>query len=133
MQLLSGLVKKNPRIVSTQWGEKRVIDIQIDGKDEALWLLPDKGESIKKGDTLSLIRDDKGKLKMIDSAPTQEKTAKGYTPLTGDTKREIAAYIEDISSLYSYCLKSVPDSVPDENRTAVATTLFLSTKQKFNL
>ena len=54
--------------------------------------------------------------------------------LNPSQKREIAQYIQDMAKLYGFCLQQA-DSLGaiDEDRRAIATTLFISAQKKFSL
>ena len=54
--------------------------------------------------------------------------------LNPSQKREIAQYIQDMAKLYGFCLQQA-DSLGaiDEDRRAIATTLYLSAQKKFAL
>ncbi|MCA2710005.1 MAG: hypothetical protein IM473_22015 [Microcystis sp. M015S2] len=55
--------------------------------------------------------------------------------LNPNQKREIANYVQEMAKLYKYCLDQVESTigVEDEDRRAIATTLYLSAQKKFAL
>ena len=58
--------------------------------------------------------------------------------MTPDTKKAIAAYVEDLAALYVFCFDTAKAKLGDRmaNQEAikdVGTTLFLSAVRKFNL
>ena len=55
--------------------------------------------------------------------------------LSPNQKREIANYVTEMAKLYKFCLDQVESTigVDDEDRRAIATTLFISAQKKFAL
>ena len=54
--------------------------------------------------------------------------------LNPSQKREIAQYIQDMAKLYGFCLQQADClGAIDEDRRAIATTLYLSAQKKFSL
>ena len=68
-------------------------------------------------------------------AQNSEKSSESdQSTLNPSQKREIAQYIQDMAKLYGFCLQQA-DSLGaiDEDRRAIATTLYLSAQKKFAL
>jgi hypothetical protein len=54
--------------------------------------------------------------------------------LNPNQKREIAQYIQEMAKLYGFCLQQAESlGAIDEDRRAIATTLYLSAQKKFAL
>lgn len=155
-KLLNAVVKYPVnKIISTQYGE-RVNIVCTCGEDEiTIWADANssKAEQLrtyKKGDMV-LVFDDNGKHKLLESntgntstngsnnGATTKAIKQNYEPLSDDKKREIAAYVKDMTGLYGFCLEQAkgmykydlsltPDAIKD-----IATTLFITSQRHFNL
>ncbi|MCA2623806.1 MAG: hypothetical protein IM506_08365 [Microcystis sp. M19BS1] len=65
---------------------------------------------------------------------TQNSPQNSESELTADKKREIASYIQEMAKLYGFCLQQAESlGAIDEDRRAIATTLFISAQKKFAL
>ena len=65
---------------------------------------------------------------------TQNSPQNSESELTADKKREIASYIQEMAKLYGFCLQQAESlGAIDEDRQAIATTLFISAQKKFAL
>ena len=65
---------------------------------------------------------------------TPQNSETDQSSLSPNQKREIAQYIQDMAKLYGFCLQQA-DSLGaiDEDRRAIATTLFIQATKKFSL
>jgi hypothetical protein len=113
-----------------------VVVALADGEEVRLWGKPgDPIEGLSRNQPVTLAYDGRG-YKLADSAPTApDRSSTGMTP---ETKREIAAYVEDLAALYVFCFDTAKAKLGDRmaNQEAikdVATTLFLSACRKFQL
>ena len=63
-----------------------------------------------------------------------QRSESDHPSLNPSQKREIAQYIQDMAKLYGFCLQQA-DSLGaiDEDRRAIATTLFIQATKKFSL
>ncbi|MFM6205025.1 hypothetical protein, partial [Planktothrix sp.] len=132
--------------LNTKYGEKVNAIFECNGEEIAIWADANsqKAEMLKnltKGEQ-KLILDDNGKYKLLeDDKPTQTNSNGNgkYEPLSDDKKREIAAYVKDMTGLYGFCLEQAkgmykydlnltPDAIKD-----IATTLFITSQRHFNL
>ena len=68
-------------------------------------------------------------------AQNSEKTSySDQSSLSPNQKKEIAQYIQDMAKLYKFCLDQAESlGAIDEDRRAIATTLYLSAQKKFAL
>ena len=68
-------------------------------------------------------------------AQNSEKTSySDQSSLSPNQKKEIAQYIQDMAKLYGFCLQQAESlGAIDEDRRAIATTLFISAQKKFAL
>ena len=68
-------------------------------------------------------------------AQNSEKTSySDQSSLSPNQKKEIAQYIQDMAKLYGFCLTQAESlGAIDEDRRAIATTLFISAQKKFAL
>jgi len=150
-KLLNAIVKYPAgKVINTKYGDKVNAIFECNGEEIAIWADANsqKAEMLKnltKGEQ-KLILDDNGKYKLLeDDKPTQTnsngngKTNSNYEPLSDDKKREIAAYVRDMTGLYGFCLEQAkgmykydlsltPDAIKD-----IATTLFITSQRHFNL
>lgn len=156
MEKLLNAVVKFPasKILNTKYGEKVKAIFECNGEEIAIWADANsqKAEMLKnltKGEQ-KLILDDNGKYKLLEDSQTSQpngngnsngngKTNSNYEPLSDDKKREIAAYVKDMTGLYGFCLEQAkgmykydlsltPDAIKD-----IATTLFITSQRHFNL
>ena len=68
-------------------------------------------------------------------AQTSEKTSESEQSfLSPDQKRTVASYVQEMAKLYGFCLTQAESlGAIDEDRRAIATTLYLSAQKKFAL
>ena len=142
MKLLSATIVKPARQVATKYGIRTVADaIDQNGNEQTIWRPANDpvltGLSVNSPVTLAV--DSKGKISLVDN---QDKTAIATNPeptqstgLSNAKKREIAEYLTEQTKLFSFCYAQTAliDNLPNEDRRAVATTLFLGAVKKFNL
>lgn len=141
MQLLTATLTENPKAITTKYGEKCVADALTEtGETVAVWRPANDPILMKfrQGDRVSLARDSKGKISLIDNAPTTSTIAPAPTQTTGinpDTKRAIAAYVEEQTKLFGFCLSqaSTIQGIQPEDVRATATTLYIQTIKHFGL
>ena len=136
---------------TTQYGDRvnAVLVIPATGEEIKLWGNPGDPTltALKKGQQIAVVQDQKG-WKLLNTPLSEDSQAqpgngngngKAHTPLDPDQKRAIAAYIDQIADLYSYCSKVAatkcvdPSNPYEEDIRAIATTLFIQTVKKFNL
>jgi hypothetical protein len=135
LQLVKGMVKfpaREPRDYG--YGERiNVVVTLSDGEEVKIWGKPgDPIGELSKGQPVTLAYDGKA-YKLADTSPSP--SSAGMTP---ETKKAIAAYVEDLANLYSFCFdtaaRKLSDRIQDSSAIKeVATTLFLSSCRKFNL
>lgn len=141
MQLLTATLTKPARQVTTKYGDRTVADVRLpDGTETALWR-PANDQTLAnlhQGQAVTVAKDSKGKVNLIDSAPTDSTVATIPIQTTGldpDTKRAIADYVTEQAKLFGFCLSqaSTIQGITQEDIRPVATTLYLSTQKRFNL
>jgi hypothetical protein len=153
MKLLAATITKAPRQVTTKYGERVVCDVKLeDGSESAIWGPKDYAPLLylKAGQAVTVSKDSKGKIAIIENhlthpemvAPSLENKAIATNQTTNQSsemsnreKREIAEYITQQTKLFSFCYSQTKliDNLPDEDRRAVATTLYLQASKHFNL
>lgn len=133
----------------TQYGDRvnAVLVIPTTGEEVKLWGNPGDPTltALKKGQQVAIAQGDKG-WRLLNTPPAEDSPAPqtgngkiAHTPLTGDEKRAIASYVDQLADLYSYCSKIAatkcvdPSNPYEEDVRAIATTLFIQTVKKFNL
>jgi hypothetical protein len=145
MQVLTATVKTQPREVNTKFGQRSVMDVTLpNGQEQAIWG-PANFAAIAncyQGQSVAIAVDSKGKYHIVeDSQPaavpavTQTQPAKpeGMTP---ESKKAIAAYVEEMGSLYAFCYTTAAVKLaeaPNEAKQAMASSLFIAAQRKFNL
>ena len=141
MKLLTAKVTKAPRQVNTKYGLRTVADLTLpNGENVTLWQ-PENSQLINYGygSEITLSLDSKGKYHLIEN---EDKTAIATNPeptpkseLSNAQKREIAEYLTEQTKLFSFCYAQTAliDNLPNEDRRAVATTLYLQATKHFNL
>ena len=142
MKLLNATISKAPRQVATKYGTRTVADaIDQNGNEQTIWRPANDpvltGLSVNSPVTLAV--DSKGKISLVDN---QDKTAIAINPeptqstgLSNAKKREIAEYLTEQTKLFSFCYAQTAliENLPNEDRRAVATTLYLQATKHFNL
>ena len=139
MKLLTATLVKNPRSVTTKYGQRIVADCKLEnGETITLWQ-PENSQIINygNGSKLTLTIDSKGKYHWVE---TEKETAIASKPepnqsFTNQQKRDIAEYITEQTKLFSFCYAQTAliDNLPSEDRRQVATTLYLQATKHFNL
>jgi len=141
MKLLTATLVKNPRSVTTKYGQRIVADCKLEnGETITLWQ-PENSQIINygNGSKLTLTIDSKGKYHWVE---TEKETAISSKPkpepnqsFTNQQKRDIAEYITEQTKLFSFCYAQTAliDNLPSEDRRAIATTLYLQATKHFNL
>ena len=139
MKLLTATLVKNPRSVTTKYGQRIVADCKLEnGETVTLWQ-PENSQIINygNGSKLTLTIDSKGKYHWVE---TEKETAIASKPepnqsFTNQQKRDIAEYITEQTKLFSFCYAQTAliDNLPSEDRRQVATTLYLQATKHFNL
>ena len=142
MKLTTAIISSNPREVTTKFGQRTVIDaIRTDTNETiAIWRPPNDRyvQKLGKNDRVSIAIDEKGKLTLVEE---ESPASSAHSPLPERSltlslseKKEIASYITQMKDLYNFCLQQA-DSLGaiNEDRQAIATTLFISAQKKFNL
>jgi len=137
MKLLTATLVKNPRSVTTKYGQRIVADCKLEnGETVTLWQ-PENSQIINygNGSKLTLTIDSKGKYHWVE---TEKETAIASKPepnqsFTNQQKREIAEYITEQTKLFSFCYAQTAliDNLPSEDRRQVATTLYLQSVKHF--
>jgi hypothetical protein len=138
MKLLTATLVKNPRSVTTKYGQRIVADCKLEnGETITLWQ-PENSQIINygNGSKLTLTIDSKGKYHWVE---TEKETAIASKPepnqsFTNQQKREIAEYITEQTKLFSFCYAQTAliDNLPSEDRRQVATTLYLQSVKHFS-
>jgi hypothetical protein len=139
MKLLTATLVKNPRSVTTKYGQRIVADCKLEnGETITLWQ-PENSQIINygNGSKLTLTIDSKGKYHWVE---TEKETAIASKPepnqsFTNQQKRDIAEYITEQTKLFSFCYAQTAliDNLPSEDRRQVATTLYLQSVKHFSL
>ena len=148
MQLLPATVSKAPRQVKTKYGDRLVCDVSLpDGSQAPIWAPVGYApiEYLEQGQAVTVSRDSKGKVSIIENhlthpdmkAPTVPTTPQP-TPSQGidpDTKRAIADYVTEQAKLFGFCLSQAAtiQGIQAEDIRPVATTLYLATQKRFGL
>lgn len=138
MKLLTATLVKNPRSVTTKYGQRIVADCKLEnGETITLWQ-PENSQIINygNGSKLTLTIDSKGKYHWVE---TEKETAIASKPepnqsFTNQQKRDIAEYITEQTKLFSFCYAQTAliDNLPSEDRRQVATTLYLQSVKHFS-
>jgi len=145
MQSLTTATIKFPagRVFDGQYGPScNVLVTMPDGSEVKVWGKPDELQSYRRGDSIALLQDAKGKFKpvAIEQAPQRANhpapQATAPKPAALD-KQAIADFVTQQAKLYSYCYQqarsAMPDDAPLEAVQACASSVFISTGRKFNL
>jgi len=141
MKLTTAIISSSPREVATKFGQRTVIDaVRTDTSEKiAIWRPPNDRyvSKLGKDDRVSIAINEKGKITLV-----EEESPASFAPpplpersltLSLSKKKEIASYITQMKDLYNFCLQQA-DSLGaiNEDRRAIATTLFISAQKKFN-
>ena len=141
MKLLTAQVTKQARKVTTKYGDRLVCDCTLsNGESVTLWQpLTSTIINYGTGQKICLSVDSKGKYHLVEN-DNGEPVFKGSEPnqssdLSNTEKRAIAEFITQQTKLFSFCYAQTAliDNLPNEDRRAVATTLYLGAVKKFNL
>lgn len=144
MQSLTQATIKFPagRVFDGQYGPScNVLVTMPDGSEVKVWGKPDELQSYRRGDSIALLQDAKGKFKPVAIAqqpqPVNHPAPQATAPKPEPDKRAIAQFIVDRSRLYAYCYEqaraAMPPDAPDAAIQAAASSVFISTGRKFNL
>jgi hypothetical protein len=154
MKLISAKVKGQPRTVTTQYGERSVMDcLAEDGETLTVWR--PAGDNLvmarANGERVMLTQDSKGKISLLETARSraeeqwQQTEAEAIQPETrlntdhrSERTAEIADYIERLGKLYKHCFKAASQALEHSELGRpqikdVSTTLFIQTVKHFNL
>jgi hypothetical protein len=141
MQLLTATLTKPARQVTTKYGERTVADVRLaDGTETALWRPANDQAltSLTTGQAVTVAKDSKGKINLIDNpapsvAPTSTTTQ--TTGINPDTKKAIAQYVTEQANLFGFCLSqaSTIQGITPEDVRPTATTLYLQAVKHFGL
>jgi len=141
MQSLTTATIKFPagRVFDGQYGPScNVLVTMPDGSEQKIWGKPDELQSYRRGDSIALLQDAKGKFKPVAIAQQPQPAnhpAPQATPALD--KQAIAQFVVDQSRLYSFCYaqarSAMPPDAPLEAVQAAASSVYISTGRKFNL
>jgi hypothetical protein len=141
MQLLTATLTKPARQVTTKYGDRTVADVRLaDGSETAIWR-PANDQALANlttGQAVTVAKDHKGKVNLIDSQPIMEPTAPTVTPaqgMTSEQKKAIAQYVTEQANLFGFCLSqaSTIQGIALEDVRATATTLYIQAVKHFSL
>jgi hypothetical protein len=141
MKLLTATLVKNPRSVTTKYGQRIVADCKLDdGQTITVWQ-PENSQIINygNGSKLTLTLDSKGKYHFLEGGNTQviaPKVEPTNHKLSNTEKKEIASYIEQQKDLLAFCWQqacSIDDIQSEDTIQKMAVTLYLSAQRKFDL
>jgi hypothetical protein len=144
MQLLTATLTKPARQVTTKYGVRTVADfIDQNGNTQTIWR-PENDPALTGlavNSRLTLTVDSKGKINLVDNAPTAIATTKTddqttYQGMNKETKKQVASYVTEMANLFNFCLKQVDmtvENISSEDRRAIATTMFISCQKKYGL
>lgn len=144
MQSLTQATIKFPagRVFDGQYGPScNVLVTMPDGSEQKIWGKPDELQSYRRGDSIALLQDAKGKFKPVAIAqqpqPVNHPAPQATAPKPELDKQAIAQFVVDQSKLYSFCyqtaIKSMPSDAPLEAVQACASSIYIATGRKFNL
>jgi hypothetical protein len=114
------------------------------GQEQAIWG-PANFPAIvncRNGQSVAIAVDSKGKYHVVEGQPTQPASIETAPPATSGysldkaSKQAIAAYIEEMGSLYSFCYSTASNKLaeaPNEAKQAMASSLFIAAQRKFGL
>jgi hypothetical protein len=155
MKLIPAKVKGQPRTVTTQYGERSVMDcIAEDGETLTVWR--PAGDDLvmarANGERVMLTRDSKGKISLLETArsraeqqwqqtevqPEVQIETRLNTDHRSERTAEIGDYIERLGKLYKHCFKATSQALEHSELGRpqikdVSTTLFIQTVKHFNL
>lgn len=124
MQLIQAKITGHPRIVTTNRGDRSVVDARAtNGEDLTIWR--PAGDlavmNLAEGELVQLAIDSKGKVSMVDSHQAV------VDPIKQNRSAEIADYIDRLNKLYGHCLTISQGYEP------VALAFFHQSIKHFNL
>jgi len=144
MQLLTATLTKPARQVVTKYGVRTVADcIDQNGNTQTIWR-PENDPALTGlavNSRLTLTVDSKGKINLVDNAPTAIATTKTddqttYQGMNKETKKQVASYVTEMANLFNFCLKQVDmtvENISSEDRREIATTMFIACQKKYGL
>jgi hypothetical protein len=141
MKILTAILVKNPRSVTTKYGPKIVADCKLENGEEVTLWQPENSQIINydNGSKISLTLDGKGKYHFLEGGNTQAiapKIEPTNHKLSNTQKKEIASYIEQQKDLLAFCWQqacSIDDIQSEDTIQKMAVTLYLSAQRKFDL
>ncbi len=156
MKFLTATITKAPRQVTTKFGELVVCDVKLeDGSESAIWGPKDYALLLylKAGQAVTVSKDSKGKIAIIENHLTHpemvapafsdtvsvinpEPNQSQYQGMSNETKKQVASYVTEMANLFNFCLKQVDQTVENitqDDRRAIATSLFISAQKKYSL
>jgi hypothetical protein len=148
MKLIQAKVAGQPRIVTTRYGDKSVMDCRTsEGKTIAIWRPAGDSEVMNRanGERVTIAIDSSGKASLVETAETRAAEARqmGFTvepePIPEDSQSdETANYIESMAKLYASCHQKASQYLADSDLSPsdikdVSTTLFIQTTRHLGL
>lgn len=139
MKLIEATVARQPRQVSTKYGDRVVLEcITNEGEEITIWRNGNDTEALGRypSERVTLAVDSKGKYSLIEHAGSKLDTAAATTP--NSRADEIRDYTQRLAKLYAHCYRTVNSELGDAGLPVaslkdVATTLFIQTTRKFDL
>jgi len=144
MQSLTTATIKFPagRVFDGQYGPScNLLVTMPDGSEVKVWGKPDELQSYRRGDSITLLQDAKGKFKPVAIAqqpqPVNHPVPQAAPPKPELDKQAIADFVTQQAKLYAYCYQqarsAMPSDAPLEAVQAAASSVYISTGRKFNL
>jgi hypothetical protein len=144
MQALTTATIKFPagRVFDGKYGPScNVLVTMPDGSETKIWGKPEELQSYRRGDSIALLQDAKGKFKPVAIAqtpqPAQYPAPQSTAPKPELDKVAIADYASQQAKLYSYCYQQarsvMPPDAPDAAIQAAASSVYIATGRKFSL
>lgn len=138
--LTSAVAQSDVRLVSTKKGDRLVGEFRtIEGQDVTLWKMPDDEvfAAIRRNQSVKLVKDSRGWNLIAPSTVEESPVEAPQVPsdsLAPDTKRAIAAYVEQLGDLYAFCHRTASSKLPDADPVvgSAADSLFRAACAKFN-
>jgi hypothetical protein len=148
MKLVEAKVAGQPRIVSTRYGDKSVMDCRTsEGKTISIWRPAGDSEVMNRanGERVTIAIDSNGKASLVETAETRAAEARqmGFTvepesePESGRSD-ETADYIDSMARLYASCYQKATEYLGSTDLSPsdikdVGTTLFIQTTRHLGL
>lgn len=127
--LTRAIAQSDTRIANTKYGPRLVCDFRtIDGEEITLWKSTDDVAmaDIKRNQSVQLVKDSKGWNLLREPAPSKPDMPSSVRlpippslgmeadELKPETKRAIAAYVEQLGDLYAYCHRTAQSKLGEE-------------------